>query len=270
MVIVIAACLGLATSVDNPARQSFVPQIVGTDLVANAVSLNSSMVNAARAAGPALAGVLIVSVGVAACFFINSVSFVAVIIALATMEPDLLHPAVASVHAPVQLLEGLRYVRRTPRLLTPLRMMALIGALSYEFQVVLPVLAKHTFHGNADAYGFFTAALGAAAVIGGLAVASRPAHRNAQSCRGGRRLRTHHARCRRGAHSRHRGARPGHGRRWERRFHVPGQHDPAADRRPEHARTRDGLVGRRLPGNDPDWWPGRGLRGPTRRPLAGD
>ena len=167
MVMVIAGALGLVNSVDNPARQSFVPEIVGTDLVANAVSLNSSMVNAARAVGPALAGVLIVSVGVGACFLFNTVSFVAVIIALATMKPELLHPAVTSAHAPGQLLEGFRYVRRTPRLLTPLLMMALIGALSYEFQVVLPVLAKHTFHGNADAYGYFTAAMGIGAVIGG-------------------------------------------------------------------------------------------------------
>jgi len=173
MVMVIAGGLGLATCVDNPARQAFVPEIVGTDLVANAISLNSAMVNAARAVGPALGGVLIVSVGVGACFLFNTVSFVAVIIALATMKQELLHPAVTSVHAPGQLLEGLRYVRRTPRLLTPLLMMALIGALSYEFQVVLPVLAKNTFHGNADAYGFFTAAFGVGAVIGGLAVASR-------------------------------------------------------------------------------------------------
>src|SRR5674476_884643 len=89
------------------------------------------MVNAARAVGPALGGVLIVSVGVGACFLFNTVSFVAVIIALATMKQELLHPAVTSIHAPGQLLEGLRYVRRTPRLFTPLLMMALIGAVSY-------------------------------------------------------------------------------------------------------------------------------------------
>jgi hypothetical protein len=74
------------------AQQSFIPEIVGTDLVANAVSLNSSMVNAARAVGPALAGVLIVSLGVGACFLFNTVSFVALIIALATMKPELLRP----------------------------------------------------------------------------------------------------------------------------------------------------------------------------------
>jgi len=100
LVMVIAGAMGLVNCVDNPARQSFVPEIVGHELVANAVSLNSSMVNAARAVGPALAGVLIVSVGVGACFLFNTVSFVAVIIALATMNPKLLHPAVKSVHAP--------------------------------------------------------------------------------------------------------------------------------------------------------------------------
>jgi len=148
MVIVIALALGLVNSVDNPARQAFVPEIVGKDLVPNAVSLNSAMVNAARAVGPATAGVLIVTVGVAACFLLNTVSFVAVIIALATMKQDLLRPAVTSIHAPGQLLEGLRYVRRTPALFTPLLMMALIGALSYEFQVVLPVWPRTPFTGT--------------------------------------------------------------------------------------------------------------------------
>jgi MFS family permease len=71
------------------------------------------------------------------------------------------------------LLEGLRYVRATPRLLTPLLMMALIGALAYEFQVVLPLLARRTFHGNADAYGYLTSTFGLGAVVGGIVVASR-------------------------------------------------------------------------------------------------
>ncbi len=173
MIVVIAGLLGVATSVDNPARQAFVPEMVGADGVANAVSLNSVLVNAARAVGPAVAGVLIVTLGTAMCFMLNAATFVAVIVALATMNRAALHPTVAAPRTPGQLMEGLRYVRRTPRLLIPLLMMALIGALSYEFQVVLPVLAKHTFGGNADAYGFLTAAFGAGAVAGGLVVATR-------------------------------------------------------------------------------------------------
>jgi MFS family permease len=173
MVIVIAAAFGLTNSLDNPARQAFVPELVGGGSVANAVSLNSVMTNAARSIGPALAGILIVTAGVGGCFLINAASFVTVLIALATMDEQRLRRTPVATHTAGQLVEGLRYVRRTPRLLTPLLMMALIGALSYEFQVVLPLLAKRTFRGDADAYGFLTASLGLGAVVGGIVVASR-------------------------------------------------------------------------------------------------
>ncbi len=173
MVLATAAALGLTTSVDNPTRQAFVPEMVGTTGVGNAVSLNSVLVNAARAVGPAVAGLLIVTVGVADCFLLNAVSFVAVIVALAGMDASALTRAKRASAGPGRLVEGLRYVRRTPELLTPLLMMALVGTLSYEFQVVLPVLAKQTFGGNADAFGFLTASLGAGAVVGGLVVAGR-------------------------------------------------------------------------------------------------
>lgn len=173
MVLVLATGLGITNSVDNPTRQAFVPEMVGTETVANAVSLNSVMNNAARAVGPAIGGVLIVTAGVASCFLINAGSFLAVLVALAVMRPERLHPAQRSPRERGQISAGLRYVRHTPRLLTPLLMMGLIGALSYEFQVVLPLLAKRTFHGNADAYGYLTAAFGAGAVIGGIVVASR-------------------------------------------------------------------------------------------------
>ncbi len=173
MVLATAAALGLTTSVDNPTRQAFVPEMVGTTGVGNAVSLNSVLVNAARAVGPAVAGLLIVTVGVADCFLLNAVSFVAVIVALAGMDASALTRAKRASAGPGRLVEGLRYVRRTPELLTPLLMMALVGTLSYEFQVVLPVLAKQTFGGNADAFGFLTASLGAGAVVGGPVVAGR-------------------------------------------------------------------------------------------------
>ena len=173
MVFTIAGCLGLVNSVDNPTRQSFIPEMVGTESVSNAVSLNSVMSNSARAIGPAVAGIFIVTVGVGVCFLVNALSFVAILVALLRMHPADLVRTEAVAHRPGQVVEGLRYVRRTPRLLIPLMMMALIGALSYEFQVVLPVLAQQTFHKAADGYGFFTAAFGAGAVVGGLVVASR-------------------------------------------------------------------------------------------------
>lgn len=173
MVLVLAGALGLTNSIDNPTRQSFVPEMVGTKDVANAVTLNSVMVNAARSIGPAVAGLLIVTVGIGECFVLNAVSFLAVIIALTRIDPKQLIRARVTQRTPGQLLDGLRYVRRTPRLAAPLLMMALIGALSYEFPVVLPVLAQRVFHGNADAYGYLTAALGIGAMVGGLVIAGR-------------------------------------------------------------------------------------------------
>jgi MFS family permease len=170
-VFVLAGALGVLTVFDNPTRQSFVLEMVGPDDLRNAVTLNSVLVNAARAVGPALAGILIATVGVEVCFFVNAVSYVAVIVSLATLDTTLLHPTEPAPRAPGQLREGLRYVRSTPALAIPLGMMAVIGTLAYEFQVVLPIVARGTFHGGPETYGFMTAAMGAGAVVGGLIVA---------------------------------------------------------------------------------------------------
>ncbi len=173
MVYVLAVALGAANAIDNPTRQSFVLEMVGPEYLRNAVTLNSVLVNAARAIGPAVAGVLIATIGVGVCFLVNAGTFVAVIAALATLDRSLLRPSPPAPRERGQLREGFAYVRRTPALVVPLGMMAVIGMLAYEFQVVLPVVARTTFHGGAQAYGFLTAAMGAGAVIGGLAVASR-------------------------------------------------------------------------------------------------
>jgi len=171
MVFILAVALGIVNSVDQPARQTFVPEMVGRDQVQNAVSLNSVLTNAARAVGPAVAGALIATVGVGVCFLANAASFAAVLAALARIRATELHPVPPAGREPGQLRQGLRYVRSTPGLLAPLLMMALVGTLAYEFQVVLPLLAMATFHGGAGTYGFFTAAMGIGAVAGGLVVA---------------------------------------------------------------------------------------------------
>ncbi|TVT60863.1 MFS transporter [Amycolatopsis rhizosphaerae] len=173
MVVVFALALGTVNAVDNPTRQTFVPEVVGKDLLGNAVSLNSVLVNTARAVGPAVAGLLIAGVGVGMCFLANAVSYVAVLVALARMRVDRLHPARPVPSRPGQLVEGLRYVRGNAGLWVPLTMMALVGTLAYEFQVVLPLFARVAIHGDARTYGFLTAAMGAGAVAGGLAVAAR-------------------------------------------------------------------------------------------------
>ena len=172
-VCILAVVLGLNNTFENPARQSFVLEMVGAEEVRNAVSLNSTMVNAARAVGPAVAGLLIATVGVGICFLVNAVSFVAVVYSLVSMDTGALRPSKPAGRTKGQFREGFRYVAKEPKLGVPLLMMAIVGTLAYEFQVTLPVVAKQTFHGGAATYGFLTASMGVGAVIGGLVTATR-------------------------------------------------------------------------------------------------
>jgi len=172
MVYVVATALGFVNLVDNPTRQTFIFEMVGPDQLTNAVSLHSVLVNVARVIGPAVAGALILTVGLAPCFLINAASYLAVIAALAAMRAGDLRPGPRQPRRPGQLREGLRYVGRTPALLTPLLMMAVIGTLTYEFGVVLPLLARFTFGGDAGTFSTMTACMGAGAVVGGLLAAA--------------------------------------------------------------------------------------------------
>ena len=170
---VLAALLGLNNAFENPARQSFMLEMVGPEYLRNAVSLNSVLVNTARVIGPAVAGILIATVGIGVCFLLNSASFAAVVASLIRMDRSALSPSTPTPRAKGQLREGLRYVRRTPDLAVPLLMMAVAGCLTYEFQVTLPVMATRGLHVGATGFGFMTAAMGLGAVAGGLLVAAR-------------------------------------------------------------------------------------------------
>ena len=174
MVYGMALLFGIAASVDNPTRQSFVLEMVGRDQLTNAISLHSTLVNAARIVGPAIAGLLIVTIGIGWCFVFNALSYVAVIVALVTMREKELQPAIRQPRATRQLRDGLHYVRATPAVLTPLLMMAVAGTFAYEYQVVLPLLARFTFEGDAQTFTTMTSAMGVGAVVGGLYTASRP------------------------------------------------------------------------------------------------
>jgi MFS family permease len=169
----LAALLGLNNAFENPARQSFMMELVGPQHLRNAVSLNSVLVNCARTIGPAIAGILISSVGEGVCFLVNAGSFVAVVISLTTMDKTALSPTQPTRRARGQLREGLRYIRSTRELAVPLVMMALAGCLTYEFQVSLPVMASRGLGVGAAGYGFMTSAMGIGAVVGGLLVAAR-------------------------------------------------------------------------------------------------
>jgi len=166
--------LGLTNALDSPTRQAFVVEMVGRDDVTNAVALNSSLFNSARLIGPALGGVLIAVVGVAATFFINGVSFIAVIIGLLLMKSHLLYPAPRSGSGRVleQLAEGLRYSLRTPAILFILILMAAFGTFGYNFTVVLPLLARNVLHVGSIGFGTMTSAMGVGSLVAALALAT--------------------------------------------------------------------------------------------------
>ncbi len=173
MVAALAACFGLINCIDNPTRQSFVVEMVGGPQLRNAVSLHSTAMNLARILGPAVAGALIVAVGTAPCFILNGLSYGAVVAMLLAMRPDELYPAPTAGPARGRVLDGFRYAYATAAVRHLLVIMALIGCLTYEFQVSLPLLAQFTFQGNAASYAALTSALGVGAVVGGLLTASR-------------------------------------------------------------------------------------------------
>jgi MFS family permease len=172
-VYLLAALLGVVNVFDNPARQTFVMEMVGRDDLPNAVSLNTVVMNASRVVGPAIGGLIITVVGLGACFFINAASYIAVIVGLSMMRSAELHPTVPVERAKGQIREGFHYVWRTPALRNTLLAIALIGIFAYNFTVTLALLAKETFHGGAGTYSLLTSCMGIGAVVGGLIAAHR-------------------------------------------------------------------------------------------------
>jgi MFS family permease len=173
MVFGLALGLGLVTVLDVPARQAFITEMVGPDDYVNAQSLNSTVHNAGRLIGPAVAGLLIAWVGSGAAFAINAVSFIAVLVSLFRMDPDRLDRAEPLPRERGQALEGLRYVWGRADLRACLVLVAVVALFGQNFRVVLPLFARDVLGGGAETYGWLTSALGAGAVVGALATAAR-------------------------------------------------------------------------------------------------
>ena len=173
MVFALVFVRGTVLAFDNPARQAFVREIVGSDRVVNAVALNSVVVHTSRIVGPAAAGGLIALIGVSACFAVNAATFVVMVVALRLMDPALLFSAARVPRARGQLRAGLAYVRSTPELRVPLAMMVVIGTISFNFQVLLPLLASQTWEGTAATYATLTAVMGVGSVLGALGAGAR-------------------------------------------------------------------------------------------------
>jgi MFS family permease len=165
--------LGIASALDTPVRQSFIVELVGPDDLPNAVSLNSATFNSARIVGPAIAGVLITTVGTGWVFLGNAVSFVAVVTGLLLMRRSELRPAARLVKAKGQVREGLAYVRSSPDLLVPILLVAVVGTFGLNFQITMALVAKQVFGKGAGSFGLLSSMLAVGSLLGALASARR-------------------------------------------------------------------------------------------------
>jgi MFS family permease len=171
MIYVLALGLGAVNALDNPARRAFVAEMVGDEQISNAVSLSSAMFVAARVIGPAIAGLVIATAGVSWCFLANGLSYGVAIVAFALLRRDEFFAVEPVPRRKGQLREGLRYAWSNPALRLPLVLTAVIGTLAFNFQIVLPLLAKQTFDGDAGTFGALYALMSIGSVIGALVTA---------------------------------------------------------------------------------------------------
>ncbi|MGA5503104.1 MFS transporter [Streptomyces umbrinus] len=172
-VYVAAFAVGLATVIDNPARQSFVSEMVGPDQLQNAVSLNSANFQSARLVGPAVAGLLITSVGTGWAFLLNGLSFIAPLTGLLLMRSRELNQVERTPRGKGQLREGLRYVAGRPDLMWPIILVGFIGTFGFNFPVWLSAYADDVFHAGAGAYSLFNTLMAVGSLAGALLAARR-------------------------------------------------------------------------------------------------
>ena len=163
---------GVVNAIDNPARQSFYAEMVDDRDLPNAVSLNGAVMTGTRIVGPALAGALIASVGLAWCFLINGVSYVAVIGGLLLMRADELRPNRAP-REPGAIRSGFRYIWRTDGLRRPMVLMAVMFLFVFNYSVLMPLLAEDTFGGDAGTLGLLLSMTGVGSLVGALFIASK-------------------------------------------------------------------------------------------------
>ena len=172
---VVALALGIITTLDNPARQSFVGLMVPPKLLPNAVALNSGNFNLARLTGPAIAGVLVAAVGAGWAFAVNALSFVAMLAALLLMDPATFEKAPRGRRGPGALREGLSYVREHPRIMVTLVLVLFIGTFGYNFPIILTAYTGHIFTGDSALYGILNSMMAVCSMFGALIAARHEA-----------------------------------------------------------------------------------------------
>lgn len=164
---------GLTMAFDNPARRAFVVEMVPNDRVNNAVSLNSALMTSSRIVGPALAGLLSATLGYGWCFTVDAISYLAVLAALWKINSRELEDVPVTPRAKGQVRAGLRYIREMPDLWIPLTIMGVVGTVSFNFQVVIPLLVKHTFGGTDGTFTILFSVMAIGSLTGALATARR-------------------------------------------------------------------------------------------------
>ncbi len=164
---------GIAIAFDNPTRRAFVVEMVPLENVQNAVSLNSALMTSSRIFGPALAGLLIVTVGYGWCFAVDGVSYIAVIAGLLMMRNSELRPSTVATRVKGQVREGFRYARSLPELWVPLVMMGVIGTLAFNFNVVMPLFVKKTLGGTDTTFTVLYSVVSIGSLVGALMTARR-------------------------------------------------------------------------------------------------
>lgn len=172
-VYLVASIGGVCTSFDNPTRRSFVVEMVPEDYMQNAVSLNSALMTSARIFGPALAGLLVITVGFGWCFTIDGISYLAVLWGLWRMNTSEIRASKPTAKAKGQIREGFRYMRSVPDLFVPLVMMAIIGTLAFNLGTVLPLYTKKTFHGSDTTFTLLYSVVSIGSFVGALVSARR-------------------------------------------------------------------------------------------------
>ena len=172
-IFVLAALLGVVNAFDIPGRQAFIVDMVGREDLLNAIALNSSMFNGARIIGPAVAGILVASIGEGWCFFLNAVSYIAVIAGLMMMRIHVPGKLSGSGSALEHMIEGFRFVRRTTPILALLLLLGLVSLVGMPYTVLMPVFADEILHSGARGLGILMGATGVGALAGALTLASR-------------------------------------------------------------------------------------------------
>ncbi len=176
MILVLAFLLGMVQLIDIPTRQAFVIELAGRDALMNAVSLNSAAFNLARIFGPAVAGLLIEAIGIAPCYFLNALSFVAVIVALFAVKvpPDAPKKSFESVRAVLRSTkEGMVYIKDRSEIAVPLILLAMMSTFVINYSVFVPTFAKTSLGRAASGYGFLMTSMGVGSLVAALALAMR-------------------------------------------------------------------------------------------------